>query len=180
MSPLTAAQVVRSAPLTSKGTPGTTINVDSPLHAIISCTNIYLTAELVVSTMAVVALCAAIFSNWWSHGCTSFTTRPCHPPALSRVQALVRDESYWPAWYGLGQVKTEQSKHADAAEAFTRWVDGENAENRTAGGREGGRGRAVTSQARGLVQLGDAQRELGQVRPIAQYKSERTEGMSLE
>lgn len=90
-------------------------------------------------------------------------TRPCRLPSLSRVQALARDESHWPAWYGLGQVKAEQGKHADAAEAFSRWVDGESTDNGISEGREGGFGRAAASRARGLVQLGDAQREIGQV-----------------
>ncbi|CAM9116572.1 unnamed protein product, partial [Laminaria digitata] len=78
--------------------------------------------------------------------------------------ALARSESHWSAWYGLGQVKAEQGKHADAVEAFSRWVDGEDADNRVSGGRErgGGGGAAAASRARGLVQLGDAQRELGQ------------------
>lgn len=96
-------------------------------------------------------------------------TRPCPLPPLPRVQALARGESHWSAWYGLGQVKAEQGKHADAVEAFSRWVDGEDADNRVSGGRErgGGGGAAAASRARGLVQLGDAQRELGQVRSVA-------------
>ena len=94
-------------------------------------------------------------------------TRPCRLPPISRVQALARDESHWSAWYGLGQVKAEQGKHTDAAEAFSRWVDGDNADNRISGGQGRGGREGAASQARGLVQLGDAQRELGQVRPIA-------------
>lgn len=73
------------------------------------------------------------------------------------IQALARDESEWPAWYGLGETKAAQGKYADAVEAFSRWLQGEQAEG------EGGDGRAAL-KAKGLVQLGDAQRALGQVR----------------
>ncbi|CAN0228451.1 unnamed protein product, partial [Ectocarpus fasciculatus] len=38
--------------------------------------------------------------------------------------ALARDESHWSAWYGLGQVKGAQGKHAEAVEAFSKWLQG--------------------------------------------------------
>ncbi|CAM9847852.1 unnamed protein product, partial [Scytosiphon promiscuus] len=60
--------------------------------------------------------------------------------------SLARDESRCSAWYGLGQVKSAQGKHADAVEAFSR---------------EGGKGEAGLT-AKVLVQLGEACLKLGQ------------------
>lgn len=103
---------------------------------------------------------------------------------IFRSQALARDESHWSAWHGLGQVKNAQGKHADAVEALSKWLEGqENGGNGREGeygvsgggvvagesGRGGGGGArgargATAAMAKGLVQLGDAHRKLGQVR----------------
>lgn len=55
-------------------------------------------------------------------------------------------------------MKAAQGKYADAVEAFTRWLEGENGDSCRRGGGGGG-----PSQAKGLVQLGDAYKGLGQV-----------------
>lgn len=85
-------------------------------------------------------------------------------------QALARDESYWPAWYGLGQVKSAQGKYTDAVEAFDRWLEGveKGDDDRRSGSNAPGvkkSGRVgATDIAKGLVQLGKAYMKLGQVR----------------
>lgn len=106
------------------------------------------------------------------------TAPPVEPPRALHSQALARDPSLWSAWYGLGLVKGVQGKYADAVEALCKWlegreknVDGEGRSSfdvsaagglaREGGGRGGGGGAALV---KGLVQLGDAYRKLGQVR----------------
>lgn len=99
-----------------------------------------------------------------------------HPGQTSHAphsQALARDQSLWSAWYGLGMVKGAQGKHADAVEALSKWLeglekmDGEGRSDRGVSAanklaREGGGGEGA-AMAKGLVQLGDAYRKLGQV-----------------
>ena len=51
-----------------------------------------------------------------------------------------------------------QGKYADAIEAFIHWLDEQNKQRSGSGGPD------RASQAKGLVQLGDAYRGLGQVR----------------
>eukprot|EP00903_Cladosiphon_okamuranus_P005625 g5593.t1 len=92
--------------------------------------------------------------------------------------ALARDHSLGSAWYGLGLVKGAQGKHADAVEALSRWLEGlehkdgeeKSGSGVSAAGRQargcpgGGRGggEAGAAMAKGLVQLGNAYRKLGQ------------------
>jgi len=107
---------------------------------------------------------------------TTTTTRATtRPRPIFRSKALARDESHWSAWHGLGQVKSAQGKYADAVEALSKWLEGQekggNGGESVGGvvraGGEGGAGgvrRAAAAMAKGLVQLGDAHRKLGQVR----------------
>ncbi len=80
-------------------------------------------------------------------------------------------------------MKNAQGKHADAVEALSKWLKGEEKEGNGGesdrgvsgggvvtgasgggGGVAGGARGAAAAMAKGLVQLGDAHRELGQVR----------------
>lgn len=109
--------------------------------------------------------------------CCSPSRSARHP--TSQSQALARDESHWSAWYGLGQVKGAQGKHAEAVEAFSKWLQG-------GGGGEGGAAKngntgsgapeaekvaGVRFMAKGLVQLGEAHAKLGQVNGLLELDS---------
>lgn len=106
-------------------------------------------------------------------------TSPSNLLHHAQSQALARDQSLWSAWYGLGLVKGAQGKHADAVEALSRWLEGlehkdgeeESGRGVSAAGKQarecreegGGGGETEAAMAKGLVQLGNAYRKLGQV-----------------